>query len=106
MHYNLKSNNQSLSSSQQHTCLKKLDTVRVTGGKESSRQPISAGAWPGPSMVLFAAPNVLDEAHDDRLSFRSREPFRVRDPPSPAGLEKSLTTIIFISCCRYIGDMG
>ena len=65
--------------------------MSVTGGKESSKHPISTGAWPGPSIVLVAAPKVLDEAHDDRLSFRSREPFLVKDPPSPAGLEDNKT---------------
>ena len=69
------------------TCLKKLDTVRVTGGNESSRHPMSVGAMVVVS-ALLAAPSALDEAQEDRLSFRSKDPLRVKDPASPEDLKQ------------------
>jgi hypothetical protein len=71
------------------TCLKKLDTVSVTGGKESSRHPMSVGAAAAALVsAALVAPSVLEEAHEDRLSFRSKDPLRVKDPPSPGGLNQ------------------
>ena len=73
------------------TCLKKLETVRVTGGNESRRHPISAGPVPPATLSLPPAPRALDEAHEDRLSFRSKDPLRVNDPLSPADLNQNKT---------------
>jgi len=55
---------------------------------------MSAGACPAISLPA-AAPRVLDEAQDDLLSLRSRDPLRVRDPASPAFLDKEKSVAIF-----------
>ena len=70
------------------TCLKKLETVSVTGGKESRRHPISEGAAAPAPLSAAADPMALDEAHEERLSLRSKEPLRVREPASPADLKQ------------------
>ena len=67
--------------------MKKLETVSVTGGKESRRHPISEGAAAPAPLSAAADPMALDEAHEERLSLRSNEPLRVRDPASPADLK-------------------
>ena len=67
------------------TCLKKLETVRVTGGKESNMllEPFAPRECPHTAVSGIFSPNaspvtdppVIDEAaHEDRLSFRSKDP--------------------------------
>ena len=65
--------------------MKKLETVRVTGGKESNillelftlREcpPTPESCTFSPNASPVTDPPVIDEAaHEDRLSFRSKEP--------------------------------
>ncbi len=56
--------NKSSSLSLSGSCLKKLDTVRVTGGKVSRRLPISTA-----EEELSIVVKPLEEVQDDRLSF-------------------------------------
>ena len=80
------------------TCLKKLDTVSVTGGKLSSCARTSSA-----EEVVWVEVRVPDDpavppapavpAHDCRLSFRSRDPFLDRELASlPAG------NVVLFSC--------
>ena len=69
--------------------MKKLETVSVTGGKDSSWACTSSADEPPAGSVALLPPPGPGPAHDDRLSFLSRDPFLVSElesPPTPPGL--------------------